>query len=344
VGDILAKGPDSIKVISYMREQHAVGVRGNHDQKVIEWRAWMEEVGTKVGRTSSWEDVVDELDVEMDDRVDVAMSRLEELRHTYPSEWTWKSEHWTIARKLSPEDYNYLVALPLTIDVPSIRTIVVHAGLLARDTTLDAASPHQPLALGGQSADENGHQESAELTILRHVDANRSPWNLLNMRSIKKNGEVTKSSNKGTPWSVFWQADMKRCRPHGWNEVVEEEEGEEVAGESTSDDESIERVEDIERRKNHDEGLPSLSCSPVTVVYGHAGELRRCTVAYGDQADRFGFSESASRGLDIKPFSKGLDSGCVVSVLWVDPFRFLPRAIPLTSDHPCLHPDSTGSS
>jgi hypothetical protein len=52
------------------------------------------------------------------------------------------------------------------------------------------------------------------------------------------------------------------------------DEGDEVvAGESTSDDESIERVEDIERRrKNHDEGLPLLSCSPVTVVYGHAGE------------------------------------------------------------------------
>jgi hypothetical protein len=56
------------------------------------------------------------------------------------------------------------------------------------------------------------------------------------------------------------------------------------------------------------------------------------------------FSESASRGLDIKPFSKGLDSGCVVSVLWIDPFRFFARAIPLTSDHRCLHPDSTASS
>jgi hypothetical protein len=161
------------------------------------------------------------------------------------------------------------------------------------------------------------------------------------MRSIKKNGEVTKSSNKGTPWSVFWQADMKRCRPHGWNEVVEEEEGEEVAGESTSDDESIERVEDIERRKNHDEGLPSLSCSPVTVVYGHAGELRRCTVAYGDQADRFGFSESASRGLDIKPFSKGLDSGCVVSCSG-STVPISARAIPLTSDPRGLHPNQYG--
>jgi len=282
VGDILAKGPESLKVISYMREQEALGVRGNHDQKVVEWRAWMEDAGEKT--RTAWEKVVDELDMQMEGDDNAVSTRLDEMQHAYPSDWSWKSEHWSIARKLSAKDYAYLVSLPLTIDIPRIRTVVVHAGLLARDTALDIASPDQPLALG--VAGDKNREKNAELTILRHVNGNRSPWNLLNMRSVKHNGEITKSSSKGTPWSELWGSDMRRCRGLGLDEVAEQE-GEE--GGAGSDDESIERVEDVERRKTHDDRLPSLSCSPVTVVYGHA----------------------ASRGLDIKHFSKGLDSACV---------------------------------
>src|SRR6267154_2461092 len=44
VGDIITKGTHkgSLAVLEYMATNNITGVRGNHEQKVIEWRAWME--------------------------------------------------------------------------------------------------------------------------------------------------------------------------------------------------------------------------------------------------------------------------------------------------------------
>lgn len=42
VGDLLAKGPDSPLVVQSMAYSNVTGVRGNHDQKVIEWRSWIQ--------------------------------------------------------------------------------------------------------------------------------------------------------------------------------------------------------------------------------------------------------------------------------------------------------------
>jgi hypothetical protein len=43
LGDITAKAPlpGSLSVLSFMSEYNITGVRGNHDQMVIEWRAWL---------------------------------------------------------------------------------------------------------------------------------------------------------------------------------------------------------------------------------------------------------------------------------------------------------------
>jgi len=38
VGDLVAKGPDSKGVVALARSLDAIGVRGNHDQKVLRWR------------------------------------------------------------------------------------------------------------------------------------------------------------------------------------------------------------------------------------------------------------------------------------------------------------------
>lgn len=42
-GDIIAKGPlnGSLAVLSWMASRNVTAVRGNHDQKVIEWRSWI---------------------------------------------------------------------------------------------------------------------------------------------------------------------------------------------------------------------------------------------------------------------------------------------------------------
>ena len=51
VGDIVAKGPHvgSMSVLSYMSTHNITGVRGNHDEKVIEWRGWIDWVESHEG-------------------------------------------------------------------------------------------------------------------------------------------------------------------------------------------------------------------------------------------------------------------------------------------------------
>jgi predicted phosphodiesterase len=57
LGDIMAKAPltGSLSVLSFMNENNITGVRGNHDQKVIEWRAWLNWVNRlDAGAGSRW--------------------------------------------------------------------------------------------------------------------------------------------------------------------------------------------------------------------------------------------------------------------------------------------------
>jgi predicted phosphodiesterase len=43
VGDIITKGPhkDSMSLLTYLASNNITGVRGNNDQKVVEWRGWL---------------------------------------------------------------------------------------------------------------------------------------------------------------------------------------------------------------------------------------------------------------------------------------------------------------
>jgi predicted phosphodiesterase len=58
LGDITAKGPlaGSFSVLSFLNKYNITGVRGNHDQKVIEWRAWLDWInGLEAGANSHFE-------------------------------------------------------------------------------------------------------------------------------------------------------------------------------------------------------------------------------------------------------------------------------------------------
>lgn len=41
-GDIIVKGPHSQRVLQELIQMGALGVRGNQDQKVVEWRGWIQ--------------------------------------------------------------------------------------------------------------------------------------------------------------------------------------------------------------------------------------------------------------------------------------------------------------
>ena len=67
-----------------------MGVRGNHDQPVVQWRTWMEWAGG-----DDWEAYVDSLAFQKQNQVEKTLSR--EGRE-FPKGWAWGGEHWSIAR------------------------------------------------------------------------------------------------------------------------------------------------------------------------------------------------------------------------------------------------------
>lgn len=126
VGDLVAKGPDSLGVLTLARERGYLAVLGNHDAHVL---------------------------------------RVREPAPERPA----KGEHRKIAQALSPSDWAWLEALPLTLALPDHGGRVVHAGLV----------PGVPLE--AQRRDD-----------------------LLNLRSITPEGAPSKRGDAGAPWASLW--------------------------------------------------------------------------------------------------------------------------------------------
>ncbi|WWD20006.1 hypothetical protein CI109_104479 [Kwoniella shandongensis] len=309
VGDLIAKGSKNEQVLWWMNERRVLGVRGNHDQPVIQWRAWMEWAGG-----ADWEAYMDSLG---SGAAEGAIHTLTKEGKQFPKSWEWKGEHWKIARALPKRTYLYLLELPLVLHLPSLHTIVVHAGLLPADPTKSLSDPSQPLVQYANVTSDmsaTAIRNSEEMSILFDIPQNQDPWNLINMRSVytkgKKKGQITKSAKKGTPWSDLWKKQMGRCT--GLGHWAVDGLGEWSVEHEQMDDEQLEDqeeggVDETVHEKRQKPGTPEaagaaaglggaktdtkdqLGCSPVTVIYGHA----------------------AGRGLDIKQFSKGIDTGCV---------------------------------
>ena len=91
VGDLVAKGPNSLGVVRLMRELGARAVRGNHDQHCLRW--WEAKLAGQ------------------------APPRL-------------KPAHQRVVEELEEEDWRWLADLPLWLELPEHDALVVHAGLL----------------------------------------------------------------------------------------------------------------------------------------------------------------------------------------------------------------------
>ncbi len=101
VGDLVAKGPDSLGVIRLLRELGARAVRGNHDQHCLKW----------------WD----------------AKCAGNEAPRLRPA-------HQQVADELEDEDWRWLAALPFWIELPEHDALVVHGGLLP-DVPLEEQDP-----------------------------------------------------------------------------------------------------------------------------------------------------------------------------------------------------------
>ncbi|KAG9071595.1 hypothetical protein KI688_005808 [Linnemannia hyalina] len=148
-GDLVAKGPQSLEVVDKARQIQARCVRGNHDDKVLRWKGF-----------------------------------LDSKKKGIPSDLVENSEHHIIAKKMSKEQYQYLLSCPLILTVPkelSVKKIpihVVHAGIDPSDNM-----------------------------------SKQLPWVLVNVRNILKDGSPSRKKKKGEGWAqLFNDFHSKRVK------------------------------------------------------------------------------------------------------------------------------------
>ncbi|KAF9335147.1 hypothetical protein BG006_000748 [Podila minutissima] len=175
-GDLVAKGPESLRVIDKALSLNALCVRGNHDDKVIRWRGYLDSLSaqqlTALDLDSASRPTVADIDAmpEYDpDRPD--LRPLAQLR-SIPADLVENSEHHRIAKAMTPQQYQYLAGCPLVLAVPrelsakKVPVYVVHAGI-------DPAV---------------GIQE-------------QQPWVLMNVRNLLNDGTPNRQKKKGQGWA-----------------------------------------------------------------------------------------------------------------------------------------------
>lgn len=116
VGDLVAKGPDSRGVLAIARESGARAVCGNHDARVLSWRA-----------------------------AQVASLPIPQM----------SPAHAEVARSLDDREWQQLGALPLYLRVPEYNVLVVHAGLMP-GVAIEAQDPTLLMNLRSIRADGSG--------------------------------------------------------------------------------------------------------------------------------------------------------------------------------------------
>lgn len=306
VGDIVTRGgvSGSVAVLSFMSSNNITGVRGNNDQTVIEWRAWRDWIQSLPGGRE-WLDKIDsehpigdddgddDDDDDDDDELHVAFwSDLsnKEWEDKVPKGWKLFQRHYNVARAMSQEHYDYLRSLPIVIHAPAGHTYFVHAGMLAADPKRELNHPKQPLSHWPTT--RTSKPKEALLRSLQEVALlNNVPQNkdpwVLMNMRSVADDGSVAKGRKGTPWPELWNDVMDRCEG-----IV-------------ADKLSTTRLQFAISTEKGDVKPSPLPCFPSMIVYGHI----------------------AARGLDVRRWSVGLDSGCVyhrrLSALVLDKASFL---------------------
>lgn len=321
VGDIITKGPRSLDLLSYFSSNGVSGVRGNQDQKVIEWRGWLNwimsvdgggqflqsahvswrEAERKGAKLKKWNEHQRELAAKKWAKDDD--SAMDEVTATWwrrvPEDWVLFDDAYTLASDIPEKDYEYLLSLPLKIYVPHVHLFLVHAGMLPHDPTYDYDDTNQPLV---QSHMSRVYAAAAHVTyrpdVFRDTMNPFTGWlarlalfnrgnqdmRVRNAMDDARRGQQERAilglALNRDPWVVTNIRGLKgngkptRSNKKGtpWAEIWNE------------DMSKCGGFGDFSNIKHH-----TLPCLPMTVVYGHA----------------------ASRGLDVKRWTFGLDTGCV---------------------------------
>jgi len=221
VGDVMTKASrkQSLKMLAYLASNNITGVRGNHDQAVIEWRGWISWIRSLPGGARWLNRVYLKWREEKCRGTKLNLWLHQEKQrdsspwwNKIPKDWKLFSEHFNIAHDMTDEQYDYLRSLPLTLYVPSAHAFIVHAGLLPSNPNHRFNHPTQPLARIPSLPSRNSTLSRndtypllrglQELRVLNDVPQNTVPWNVLNMRSIH-NGKISRQVANSFLLSVY---------------------------------------------------------------------------------------------------------------------------------------------
>ncbi|KAJ2830258.1 hypothetical protein GGI24_001950 [Coemansia furcata] len=111
VGDLVAKGPESVGVVRRARQIKAWCVRGNHDDRVIRWREFLDGPGSTLSESE--------------------LKDLQKSGGLPYDDFKVGKDHYQIARDLSPDDITWMKSFPAIMSLPPPYTewVVVHGGL-----------------------------------------------------------------------------------------------------------------------------------------------------------------------------------------------------------------------
>ncbi|KAG0057108.1 hypothetical protein BGZ83_001542 [Gryganskiella cystojenkinii] len=184
-GDIVTKGDQSLGVIDRARDLGAYCVRGNHDDKVVRWRAFLDSLSLVEQQQAMDDDDNDDDDVEaidlaFDENDQIQISHKKHKNKDNKKDWRLKipldldrkSDHYHLARTMTRAQYQYLRNCPLILTLPrqlSVHNLpvhVVHAGI---DPSRD---------------------------ILK-----QRPWVLVNIRNLLKDGTPSSQRDSGYGWA-----------------------------------------------------------------------------------------------------------------------------------------------
>ncbi|KAJ2299036.1 hypothetical protein IW139_001958 [Coemansia sp. RSA 353] len=111
VGDLVAKGPDSLGVVNKARSIKAWGVRGNHDDRVVRWGQFLQ--GPAKGMSES------------------DLKALEDAGELPYSDFELSGGHYDIASTMPLCDFSYLAQFSALITLPDAYSewVVAHGGM-----------------------------------------------------------------------------------------------------------------------------------------------------------------------------------------------------------------------
>ncbi|OZJ02894.1 hypothetical protein BZG36_04925 [Bifiguratus adelaidae] len=169
-GDLVGKGPKSVQVVQRVQELNGLTVRGNHDDKVIRWKGFLNEYTARTGSKHAGT-YVDESEV--------------------PEGLKLGREHQMLANLLPQPDYEFLRDSPLILVIPDHAALVVHAGLDPR-FSLNELDQQDPMTIMTMRSIDQG---------IASEDHQGTPW-------YEAWNEKQRESKR--PWTVYYGHDARK--------------------------------------------------------------------------------------------------------------------------------------